>query len=115
MSRKETTWTDFRVEVQRTCTRMGLDVVPLGIHEWRSVETTVISHFTHDSEPAMTWMWENRITPEFPAYAVMHTGWDMVYDTFTTIIPSSESLWLFLGDSLNMETKVWAYTGTILS
>ena len=110
MSPKETTWTDFRI-----CDAMSLDVVPCGIHEWQSVEADVIAHFTHDSEPKMTWMWENRITPQFPCYGVMHTGWDMVYDTFTAIIPNSESLWLFLEDSLDMEPKYWAYSGTIVS
>jgi hypothetical protein len=114
-NQRDTTWTDLRTEIQRVCAGLNLDVKPLNIHEWAAVEYRVISHFTGDRRIGMTWMWENRIRGKFDSYGKEIGTWEELCDALRAVIPADGRYWLFLEDSLRLNTKFWGYSGDMKS
>ena len=108
----KSTWTDLRIEINKCIKNNNLDIISLNITKWNEIEHKIINYFTGVNE-GFTWMWENKILEKFEYYAKEISDYNILAKIIFEVINHNESLWFFLEDTLNYETKYWGYEGRI--
>ncbi|WP_456062372.1 DUF6756 family protein [Capnocytophaga leadbetteri] len=110
MIKKENTWTSLRKEIAQLMVQLQIskeDFRPLGLEEWKAVETHIYKTFCKNQKYRRYWLWED-FSEEAVAYRMPHHNPEYYLDK---LIDNQEEIFFIFAESENC--KFWFYEGKI--
>ena len=100
MIKKENTWTSLRKEIAQLMVQLQIskeDFRPLGLEEWKVVETHIYKTFCKNQKYRHYWLWED-FSEEAVAYRMPHHNPEYYLDK---LIDNQEEIFFIFAESEN--------------
>ena len=110
MEKKKRTWTSLRTEIAQLVVQLQIsseDFRPLGIDEWKAVETQIYKTFCKHQRGRYYWLWED-FSQEAAAFVPPHNPENYLSE----LIDAQEEIFFIFTESQN--DKFWFYEGRII-
>ena len=110
--RKE--WSDLRADIERS--RKELNIIDnekfnsLNINDWKIVQSKIEDNFLYKRNAGVkrSWLWNDL---KFETYSIGCLK--DPYESLELLIKSDEKIYFLINETINEQTKYWAYEGTI--
>ena len=108
-------WSSLRSDIERSRRELGINSAKfnsLNIYDWERVQVKIEEHFLYQRSAVFkrSWLWNDLKLETYSIQCVRDP-----YESLNLLIDSNEKVYFIVNETINEQTKYWAYEGTIES